>query len=223
MLTLLELALCVDNVIFLTILVDKLPEHSRARARYWGLSMAWITRLILLGLAVFLVHLKTPLFMWHHIPVSVHTLFLGLGGLFLITKATQEIHQDLEKLQDKPRRSSKRPPLFWSIVSQIAVMDIIFSLDSVLTAVGLTTLFWVMALAITLSIIVLMWLSGVIVRFMQDHPTLKMLALCFLIFIGILLIADGLSYHVPRGYLYFAMAFSLIVELLNNLRKQRRG
>jgi predicted tellurium resistance membrane protein TerC len=169
------------------------------------------------------MRLQTPLFVWHQIPVSVRTLFLGFGGLFLITKATQEIHQDLEHLTEKSKRSSTKNKRFWHVVVQIAVMDVIFSLDSVLTAVGLTTLYWVMALAITLSIIILMGLSEIIDRFMRDRPTIKMLALCFLIIIGILLIADGLSYHIPRGYLYFAMAFSLTVELLNNLRKHRKG
>ena len=222
MLTLLELALCVDNLIFLTILVEKLPESNRARARYWGLSMAWITRLLLLAFAVFLTQLQTPLFVLHHIPVSINTMFLGFGGLFLIAKATQAIHKELEYFKGKPQRPSKKNNLFWSVIAQIAVMDVIFSLDSVLTAVGLTTIFWVMALAITISIIILMWLSGLIVRFINSYPTIKMLALCFLIFIGILMIADGLSYHVPRAYLYFAMTFSLLIEFLNNLRNHRK-
>ena len=223
MLTLLELALCVDNLIFLTILVERLPKSNRARARYWGLSMAWIMRLLLLTFAMFLTQLQTPLFMWNHIPVSVNALFLGFGGLFLIAKATQAIHKELDHGKEKPPSASKKNHMFWSVIAQIAVMDVIFSLDSVLTAVGLTTVFWVMALAITISVIILMWLSGLIVRFINSYPTIKMLALCFLIFIGILMIADVLSYHVPRAYLYFAMTISLLIELLNNLRHHRKG
>lgn len=219
-LTALEVILCVDNLIFLSILTDKLPVRNRARARYWGLSMAWISRLVLLGFAAYLVRLKAPLFVWHDVTFSVRTLFLGIGGLFLITKATQEIHNDVEKpiMKGKGR---KRVYSFWSIVVQVGLMDVIFSLDSVLTAVGLTNEFWVMGLAITVSIALMMLLSKAIAQFITYHPAIKMLALCFLLFIGMLLVADGLSFHIPREYLYVAMGFSLAVESLNMLKKKR--
>lgn len=221
MLTLLELVLCVDNLIFLAILVNKLPKSHQQRARFWGLSMAWITRLILLGLAVYLARIKTAIWTIEGIPISIRALFLALGGIFLIIKSAQEIHDDLEERALKRQHAVRTRFSFWSIVIQIALMDIVFSLDSVLTAVGLTPLFWVMALAITLSVIVIMSLSRVITEFIQLHPALKMLALCFLLAVGILLLADGFSFHIPRIYLYVAMAFALGVEVLNIAKRIR--
>lgn len=220
-LTSLEIILCVDNVIFLTILTDKLSQKDRLKARYWGLTFAWVARLFLLSFAVYLVRLNEPLFVWNDIIFSVRTLFLGFGGFFLMAKATQEIHNDVEKPKTK-KISSKRKYSFWPVVMQVGLMDVVFSLDSVLTAVGLTNELWIMATAITISILAMLYLSKTIADFIARHPSIKMLALCFLLFIGVLLVADGLSFHMPREYLYVAMAFSLTVESLNFLRKKRK-
>lgn len=219
-LTSLEIILCVDNLIFLSILTDKLSKNERPKARYWGLTFAWVARLFLLGFAVYLVRLKTPLFVWNDIAFSVRSIFLGIGGFFLIAKATQEIHNDVE--EPKKRGISDRHASFRSVVLQVGLMDMVFSLDSVLTAVGLTNEFWIMATAITISILMMVYLSTTIAKFMTRHPSLKMLALCFLLFIGVLLVADGLSFHVPREYLYVAMGFSLAVESLNFIKKRRK-
>ncbi len=222
-LTILEIILGIDNLVFLTILTEKLPPAVRKKARYWGLSFAWITRLLLLASAVWIIHLKTPLIVWQGISLSVRDLFLIVGGLFLMTKATQEIH--LECAEDKERETRKTLSIlttFWGVVIQVAVMDIIFSLDSVLTAIGLTPHFWIMALAISIAILIMIFASHVVSKFIEQHPSIKMLALSFLVLIGMVLVADGFSFHIPRGYIYFSMGFSLGVEALNLFRSKRR-
>lgn len=223
-LTLLEIILGIDNLVFLTILTEKLPPSSRKRARYWGLTFAWVTRLLLLASAVWIVHLKTPVITWHNLAFSARDLFLIGGGLFLMMKATQEIH--LECAENKAREARKGLHIlntFWGVVAQVAVMDIIFSLDSVLTAVGLTPHFWVMAIAISIAIFIMIFASQAVGKFIEHHPSIKMLALSFLLLIATVLIADGLSFHIPRGYIYFSMGFSLAVEMLNFLRFKRKG
>lgn len=218
----LEIILGIDNLVFLSILTEKLPKEQRKSARYWGLTFAWMTRLLLLASAVWLVQLTTPFFGVAGFSFSVRDLFLFAGGAFLIAKATQEIHDEVgegDVVNEDARVSSIS---FKSVVAQVALMDIIFSLDSVLTAIGLTSRFWVMALAITCAILVMIYASEPVSRFITKHPTMKMLALSFLILIGTVLIADSFAFHVPRGYIYFAMGFSMAVEALNLMKRSRR-
>ncbi|MDF1827131.1 MAG: TerC family protein [Legionellaceae bacterium] len=224
-LIILEVVLGIDNLVFLAILTERLPRESRKRARQWGLTFAWVTRLMLLASAVWLVRLTSPLISFAELSFSARDLFLLGGGAFLIAKATQEIHQEVEPNQESKQSSSKKTQVatasFRSVVIQIGLMDIIFSLDSVLTAVGLTPHFWVMALAISVAIVIMIWASEPVSLFIEKHPTIKMLALSFLILIGMVLVADGFQFHVPRGYIYFAMGFSLSVEALNFWKRAR--
>ncbi|KTD48003.1 Integral membrane protein TerC [Legionella quinlivanii] len=220
-LVILEIVLGIDNLIFLSILTEKLPLEQRKAARRWGLTFAWVTRLCLLASAVWLAELKHPLFSIARFSFSARDLFLFAGGAFLIVKATQEIHDEVGEdpplMIDKPSRKTTMK----AVVTQVAIMDVVFSLDSVLTAIGLTNRFWVMAAAITCAILVMIYASEPVSRFIDKHPTIKMLALSFLILIGTVLIADSFSFHVPRAYVYFAMGFSISVELLNMLRRSR--
>ena len=218
----LEIILGIDNLVFLSILTEKLPREQRKNARRWGLSFAWVTRLILLASAVWLVKLTHPLFQVADFTFSIRDIFLFLGGAFLIAKATQEIHGEVG--DEESRRSEFGVPsaTFIGVVTQVALMDVIFSLDSVLTAIGLTTLFWVMALAITFAILVMIYASEPVSHFIEKYPSIKMLALSFLMLIGTVLIADSFAFHVPRGYIYFAMGFSLGVESLNLIKQSRR-
>ncbi|MCL9685014.1 TerC family protein [Legionella maioricensis] len=223
-LIILEIVLGIDNLVILSILTEKLPKEKRKKARRWGLTFAWVTRLILLGSAVYMVKLVKPLMTIGSFSFSARDIFLLLGGAFLIWKATDEIHQDV---MDEPPATPVSTKLrsaatFRSVVLQVALLDVIFSLDSVLTAVGLTTQFWVMALAITCAILIMIYASEPVSAFISKHPTIKMLALSYLILIGTVLVADGFSFHVPRGYLYFAMGFSLGVESLNLIKKARK-
>ena len=224
-LIILEVVLGIDNLVFLAILTERLPRASRKRARQWGLSFAWVTRLLLLASAVWLVRLTSPLISFADVSFSARDLFLLGGGAFLIAKATQEIHYEVEPVAEKniekPKASQAFASSFRGVILQVGLMDIIFSLDSVLTAVGLTPHFWVMALAITVAIIVMIWASEPVSLFIEKHPTIKMLALSFLILIGMVLVADGFQFHVPRGYIYFAMGFSLSVEALNFVKRAR--
>lgn len=220
-LIILEIVLGIDNLVFLSILTEKLPREKRKKARRWGLTFAWVTRLILLASALVLVKLTHPLFSIAGLSFSFRDIFLFLGGGFLIAKATQEIHDEVgeEEKSDHPSRVAK--VTFSSVVAQVALMDIIFSLDSVLTAVGLTDRFSVMAFAITCAILVMVYASEPVSHFIEKHPSIKMLALSFLILIGMVLIADSFAFHVPRGYIYFAMGFSLAVESLNLIKQAR--
>lgn len=221
-LIILEIILGIDNLVFLSILTEKLPREKRKRARRWGLTFAWVTRLLLLASAVQLVKLTTPLFTIGTFSCSMRDIFLLAGGAFLIGKATQEIHNEVGDEEEARTEYGTPSATFRSVVIQVALMDIICSLDSVLTAIGLTNVFWVMALAITCAILVMIYASESVSHFIEKHPSLKMLALSFLILIGMVLIADGLAFHVPRGYVYFAMGFSLTVESLNLVRQARR-
>jgi predicted tellurium resistance membrane protein TerC len=220
----LEVILGIDNLVFLSILTERLPREQRKRARRWGLSFAWITRLMLLASAVWLVKLTTPFLTFEDFSFSIRDVFLLFGGGFLIAKATQEIHHevDLDDQKDEATTGASMMTTFGRIVAQVAVMDIIFSLDSVLTAIGLTTRYSVMSLAITVAIVVMIWASEPVSAFIEKHPSIKMLALSFLILIGMVLVADAFAFHIPRGYVYFAMGFSLAVESLNLLKRARR-
>jgi predicted tellurium resistance membrane protein TerC len=224
-LILLEIVLGIDNLVFLSILTEKLPQEQRKSARRWGLTFAWVTRLLLLASAVWLSRLTQPLFSLAEFSFSARDLFLFAGGTFLIAKATQEIHDEVGEIsEDKidPVIEKRNSATFKGVVLQVALMDIIFSLDSVLTAIGLTRRFWVMATAITCAILVMLYLSEPVSRFIERHPPIKMLALSFLILIGMMLVADSFSFHIPRGYIYFAMGFSLSVEMLNILKQSQR-
>jgi predicted tellurium resistance membrane protein TerC len=219
-LTVLEIVLGIDNIVFLTLLVGKLPPHKRGVARQFGLLAAMGTRILLLLSVAWLARLVEPLFQVLDHPVSGRDLVLLLGGLFLIYKAVMEIHGSLEGGEEiqGPRHMATLMPL---IIAQIAVIDIVFSLDSVITAVGLAEYVEVMVAAIVIAIGVMMFAARPIGEFVEKHPTVKMLALAFLVLVGIALVAEGTGHEMPKGYLYFAMAFSLVVEMLN-LRLRRR-
>lgn len=220
-LTILEIILGIDNLVFLSILTERLHLAERRKARYWGLTFAWITRLMLLASAVWIVHLQEPVFTYNDFVFSFRDLFLLIGGVFLIFKATQEISFEIEGKYIENKDSKVGVPSLRFVVFQVAVMDIVFSLDSVLTAVGLTDNFIVMGIAITIAIMVMICASHSVSAFIEKNPTIKMLALSFLILIGIMLIADGLNFHIPRGYLYFAMLFALSIEALNMVKRGR--
>ncbi|MGH8253334.1 MAG: TerC family protein [Steroidobacteraceae bacterium] len=219
-LSLLESVLGIDNVIFLAILVARLPPARQPRARVVGLSLAMLTRIVLLLSIVWLTRLTKPWFELLGQQISGRDLILAAGGVFLLAKSVIEIHHTLEGAAGG--RKARALASFAAIVVQIAVIDIVFSLDSVFTAVGLARpdQVPVMVAAIVVSIIVMMWLSGPISDFVETHPTIKILALAFLILVGVALIAEGMDVHIPKGYLYFAMAFSVLVEMINiRLRK----
>jgi len=218
-LTLLEIVLGVDNIIFISILVGRLPEAQRPRARILGLAFAMGTRILLLLLLTWIMRLNANLFTAFGVDISGRDLILIGGGLFLIAKSTLEIHTSLEgELQEG---HEARHAGFFSVIFQIGIIDIVFSLDSVITAVGLANDVVVMIIAIVLAVIVMMFAAGAIGRFVDNHPTIKMLALSFLVLIGVALIAEGADVHVPKSYIYFAMAFSVVVEMLN--LRVRRG
>lgn len=219
-LTVMEIVLGIDNIIFLAILVGRLPKAQQKKARYIGLSLAMITRILLLLSLTWLMKLTTPLFVIIDNSISARDIVLIVGGLFLLVKSTMEIHTSLEGAEHETKTGGAAS--FLGVVTQIAIIDIIFSLDSVITAVGLAQHVEIMMAAIVIAVIVMMVSAGAISDFIDRHPTIKMLALSFLILIGVALIADGFEIHIPKGYIYFAMAFSVMVEMLNlRLRKKR--
>lgn len=211
----LEIVLGIDNLIFISILVGRLPPERREAARITGLALAMFTRIALLFSIVWLTQLVQPWFFVGDFGVSGRDLILGVGGLFLLAKSTLEIHHTIEGVEEK--RETRVFANFTAIVVQIAIIDIVFSLDSVFTAVGLAKpdQLPIMVAAIVLAIIVMMAVSGSISEFIERHPTIKVLALAFLILVGMALVAESLHFEIPKGYLYFAMAFSIGVEMLN--------
>jgi predicted tellurium resistance membrane protein TerC len=219
-LTALEIVLGIDNIIFISILVGRLPHKQRNKARIFGLGLAMITRIILLLAITWVMKLTSPLFKVLTQEISGRDIILILGGLFLLWKSTREIHDSLEG--EEAVITAKIAVSFIGVLTQIALLDIIFSLDSVITAVGLVKNVTVMILAIVVAIVVMMFSSGAIGDFVEKHPTIKMLALSFLVMIGVTLIAEGFKFHIPRGYIYFAMAFSVTVEMLN-MRVRKRA
>lgn len=215
-LTSLEIVLGIDNIVFIAIIAGRLPEHDRRTARLVGLSVAIITRLLLLLTLSLLASLTEPVITIAEQPFSGRDIVLILGGVFLIYKATKEIHEKTMKDESELHiNDPKRAPTLRGIVCQIVLIDLIFSLDSVITAVGMTNNLPVMGLAIILAVIVMLIFSGAIVHFIEANPTVKMLALTFLLMIGFVLVIDGFGHHVEKGYIYFAMGFSLLVEILN--------
>lgn len=219
-LTVLEIVLGIDNIVFISILAGKLPKQARERARKLGLLLAMFIRLALLASIVWVMGLTAPLFSALGNAISGRDLILILGGLFLIAKSTQEIHEKLEG--EEGHASGKVTASFGGVIVQILLLDIVFSLDSVITAVGMAEDISVMMLAVVIAVGVMFFSAGTISDFVERHPTVKMLALSFLLLIGVSLIAEGFEQHIPKGYIYFAMAFSVFVEMIN-LRVRAKG
>lgn len=219
-LTVLEIILGIDNLVFISVITARLPKDKQKAARQIGLLLACVTRLLLLAAITWMTRFTNPLFILFGQGFSARDLILIVGGLFLLAKATSEIHVDVSN--DVRETKSRRAAQFVVVVVQVMFLDIIFSLDSVITAVGLAQEYIIMALAIIIAIVTMIWASTPLSRFIAAYPTVKMLALSFLILVGAVLIADGFSFHIPRGYIYFAIAFSLFVEILNILAGRRR-
>lgn len=221
-LTLLEIVLGIDNIIFLSILVSKLPPELQQRGRILGLAFAMVTRIALLFSITWLIRLTAPLFTILSEEISGRDLILFIGGLFLLVKSVNEIHGALEGAEDTAGKKVKLRTKVLGVVIQIGLIDIIFSLDSVFTAVGLAQHIEIMVVAIVIAVLVMMFMARPINEFIDRHPTIKILALSFLILIGVALIGESLDFEIPKGYLYFAMAFSVGVEMIN-IRMRRRG
>lgn len=219
-LTLLEIVLGIDNIVFISILVGRLPEAQRQRARVIGLALAMGMRIVLLMLITLIMRLQATLISVFGVDISGRDLILIGGGLFLIAKATLEIHEALEG--DAHHEHNVKAAGFAATIVQIGVIDIVFSLDSVITAVGMAERIEVMVIAVVLAVGVMMVSARAIGEFVDDHPTVKMLALSFLVLIGVALIGEGIELHIPKGYIYFAMAFSIVVEMLNLAVRRRR-
>ncbi len=212
-LTSLEIVLGIDNIVFIAILTGKLDPSVQDRARRIGLALAMVTRILLLLALSWVMGLTAPLFALLHHEVSGRDLILLLGGLFLIGKSTFEIHDKIEGHEHATK--AKAAASFTSVIIQIMLLDIVFSLDSVITAIGMARLIPIMVAAVIIAVGIMMLFAGAVSRFVEHHPTIKMLALSFLLLIGVMLLAEGLGRHIEKGYIYFAMAFSLFVELLN--------
>jgi predicted tellurium resistance membrane protein TerC len=220
-LTALEIVLGIDNIIFISILVSRLPENQRNKARFIGLSLAMVARIVLLLGISWVMSLTNPLFDVFTESFSGRDLILIGGGLFLLGKSTFEIHNSLEG-HGEETKGGKPSASYYSVLTQILILDIVFSLDSVITAVGLVKHLPVMVIAIVIAVLVMMVSAKAIGDFVDSHPTIKMLALSFLILIGVMLVAEGFDVHIPRGYVYFSVAFSAFVEFLNiGVRKKK--
>lgn len=218
-LTVLEIVLGIDNIVFISILSGKLPQAKQKKARQLGLGLALITRILLLLSLSWVMSLTTPLFNILSQEISGRDLILLIGGLFLIYKATSEIHEKIEG--ENHDTDVKGRATFSGIIIQILLLDIVFSLDSVITAVGMASEIGVMIAAVIISVIIMLFAAESISKFVNGHPTVKMLALSFLVLIGVTLLAEGLDQHIPKGYIYFAMAFSVLVEMLNLRLKKK--
>ncbi len=222
-LTVLEIVLGVDNIIFISIMASKLPPAQQDRARKIGLFLAMFTRILLLFGLSWLVHLTDPLFTLFDHSFSGRDLILGLGGIFLIYKATSEIHHKLEGQNEEAHGGELKTVTFKSVIVQILILDVVFSLDSVITAVGMVDHLIVMVTAIIIAVGVMLVAARSVSEFVDRHPTVKMLALSFLLLIGFTLVGEGLGHHIPKGYIYFSMAFSAFVEWLNIRAKPKNG
>jgi predicted tellurium resistance membrane protein TerC len=220
-LTVLEIVLGIDNVIFLSVIVSRMPERQAKRARQIGLGLALIFRILLLSVLVWLIGLTEPLFSVRSLSLSWRDIILIGGGLFLIGKATHEIHSEVEG-EGKMAGSADGAGAFLSVIMQIIIIDMVFSLDSIITAIGMAQDLAIMIAAVVIACVVMYASSGPVSRFVAEHPTTKMLALAFLVLIGVALVADGFKFHIPRGYIYFAIAFSAAVEFFNVLARRNR-
>ena len=223
-LTILEIVLGIDNLIFISIVAGRLPAHLQARARTAGLSLALLMRLALLASISWLVGLTATVFSVGGHGFSWRDLILAGGGLFLLYKGTKEIHELVEGGEEGEAtdQASPRKVSFASVIGQILVLDIVFSLDSVITAVGMADNLWVMSTAVLVAVVIMLFASGTVANFVNRHPSVKMLALAFLLLIGMVLVADGMGFHVPKGFVYAAMGFSVAVESLNLLARKKR-
>lgn len=219
-LTSLEIVLGIDNIVVIAIIAATLPVHQRDRARIVGLSLAMITRLLLLFSMAWIAGLTEPMFTVADVAVSGRDLLMLGGGLFLMVKAVREIHEAMEEAGDPG--IEKRAKGFGAAIAQIIALDVVFSFDSVITAVGMAQHIWVMALAIVIAVVVMLVASRRVIMFIHEHPTVKMLALAFVLLIGMALVAEGMGFHIPKGYLYFAMFFSVLVEGLNVTMSKKR-
>ncbi|MDE0610677.1 MAG: TerC family protein [Anaerolineaceae bacterium] len=220
-LVVLEIILGIDNIVFISILAGKLPQAQQARARQVGLGLALVMRIAMLFAISWVIRLTAPLFMLAGQEISGRDLILIVGGLFLLAKATHEIHDKLEG--DSGHAGARIPPSFGAVILQIVLLDAVFSIDSVITAVGMVSEVGIMVIAVTVAMVIMLLSAARISDFVNRHPTVKMLALSFLLLIGLTLVAEGLDQHIPKGYIYFAIAFSIFVEMLNlRLRKVQK-
>ena len=220
-LTALEIVLGVDNVIFLSVIISRIPQQQAKRARQVGLALALLFRILLLSMLTWLIGLTEAVFTVLDMAFSWRDVILICGGLFLIGKATYEIHGEVEAKQETEEREGNARAFLW-IIAEIAVIDMVFSLDSIITAIGMAQDLLIMIAAVAIAVAVMYVASAPVARFVANHPTIKMLALAFLVLIGVVLVADGFHFHIPRGYIYFAIAFATAVELFNVLAKRNR-
>src|SRR5712672_1874434 len=220
-LTALEIVLGIDNVIFLSVIVSRIPPREAKRARQIGLLLALVFRIVLLGLLVWLIGLTEPVLTVKSVALSWRDIILIGGGLFLIAKATHEIHAEVEARESESDAAPRASAFFW-VILQIIVIDMVFSLDSIITAIGMAQDLEIMVAAVVIACVVMYVSSGPVAKFVTDHPTTKMLALAFLVLIGVALVADGFQFHIPRGYIYFAIVFAAAVEFFNVLAKSNR-
>jgi predicted tellurium resistance membrane protein TerC len=220
-LTALEIVLGIDNVIFISVLVARIPEPQATRARQIGLALALIFRILLLSVLVWLIGLTEPVLTVKGVALSWRDIILIAGGMFLIAKATHEIHAEVEAGEPDGEGRSAANAFFW-VIMQIIVIDMVFSLDSIITAIGMAEDLEIMVAAVVIACVIMYVSSGPVARFVAAHPTTKMLALAFLVLIGVALVADGFKFHIPRGYIYFAIVFSAAVEFFNVLAKRNR-
>ncbi len=223
-LTVLEIILGIDNIIFIAILAGRLPEKQQEKGRRLGLIMAMLTRILLLFSITFVMRLTKPLFTVFEHGISGHDIILFGGGLFLMAKATLELHDSLEGEEAHDVGVAKVAASFGSVIFQIMIFDIVFSLDSVITAIGLADHLIIMVLAIMIAVIFMIFLAGTVSKFVDEHPTFKILALSFLLLIGLALMGESMSLHIPKGYIYFAMGFSVFIEVMNmKLRRKKQA
>jgi predicted tellurium resistance membrane protein TerC len=220
-LTALEIVLGIDNVIFLSVIVSRIPPAQAKRARQIGLLLALVFRIVLLSVLVWLIGLTEPVVTVKSVALSWRDIILIGGGMFLIAKATHEIHAEVEASHGEPDTEPRASVFFWAIM-QIIVIDMVFSLDSIITAIGMAQDLEIMIAAVVIACVIMYVSSGPVAKFVANHPTTKMLALAFLVLIGVALVADGFKFHIPRGYIYFAMLFAAAVELFNVLARRNR-
>jgi predicted tellurium resistance membrane protein TerC len=220
-LTALEIVLGIDNVIFLSVIVARIPQRQATQARQIGLALALVFRIALLSVLVWLIGLTQPVITVYGLGLSWRDLILIGGGLFLIAKATHEIHAEVEAREGEGPESGGARSFFW-VILQIIIIDLVFSLDSIITAIGMAQQLEIMIAAVVIAVVIMYVSSGPVSRFVANHPTTKMLALAFLVLIGVALVADGLQFHIPRGYIYFAIVFAVAVEFFNVMASRNR-
>jgi predicted tellurium resistance membrane protein TerC len=217
----LEVILGIDNIIFISILADKLPENQRDKLRYWGIGLAMVMRLCLLAVISWILKLDKTLFTVFNIDITGKGLILILGGMFLIYKSTKEIYHKTEQDDEKEKVQEVKTSSFNKLLSEIIILDLVFSVDSIITAVGMVQQLWVMYTAVVVTVLIMLIASKPISSFIQQHPSFKVLALCFLMMIGVSLLAEGFHFEIPKGYIYFSMAFAFLVDIIQ-MRTEKR-